>query len=188
MSNLIFGNFKYRDRLLQLLNKTLEPLVMGFDPDKYNGFPIIIGIDPDAKKSGIAVVNGITGALIDLHNLNEQECQAFLLVYHYQIAKVVFSAGWLNKKTNFHNKTGRTVGFKEKIAEGVGRNHQVGYSLLACTKAYELKTQELQPNKAKPTIEEFKALTKWKGKSNPETRDAGMLVVGMQAKGCLNYL
>ena len=179
----LFKGFKYRDRLLDTLKNTLTDLVMAFDPDKYADMPIIVGIDPDVDKSGVAVVNGRTGELIDLLNLNERNYDVFLLVYHHQIAKCVFSAGWLNKKTNFHNKSGRTVGFKEKVAEGVGRNHQVGYSLIERTKAYNIKIQELMPNKAKPTLKEFKAYTKWSGKSNPETRDAGMLVVGMQAKG-----
>lgn len=161
-----------------------------FNPCKYSDMPIIVGIDPDVDKSGIAVVDGNTGKVIDLLNLCEKNYLDFLATYRNQINKVVFSAGWLNKKTNFHRKDGERVGVSEKKALNVGLNHQVGITLMRLTySTFGLPIQQLQPNSAKiKDRAKFAKFTGWKGKSNQETRDAAILIVGMYAKAHLQNL
>ena len=155
-----------------------------FDPTKYGEAPLIVGIDPDVDKNGVAIVDGNTGKLIDLLNLCEMNYLEFLSVYHKQINKVVFSAGWLNKKINFHRVKEQTRSVSERQAKDVGLNHQVGITLMRLTYAmYGLPIQQLKPDSAKvKTRAKFEIYTGWKGLSNQETRDAGMLISGMYAK------
>lgn len=81
---------------------------------------LIIGIDPDLEKSGVAIL----GSELQLKNLtfpetielfrNEQDC----------IKKVVIEAGWQNKKSNFHGRYNQSKSEGERIAKNVGKTMQ----------------------------------------------------------------
>lgn len=164
-----------------------------FDPYKYAGYPILIGVDPDVTASGIAVVNGDTGKIVELLNLCEAGYLKFLKTYASQINKVIFSAGWLNRKTNFHRKlayqdkiTQSELGTSEKQAKDVGRNHQIGIALMRLTHVFfGFPIIQSMPKGAKKDAKTFNRYTGWVGSSNQDQRDAGMVVYGELAKKSL---
>ncbi|MFW2140940.1 hypothetical protein ACG94V_18270, partial [Acinetobacter sp. ULE_I001] len=67
--------------------------------------PLIIGIDPDLEKSGVAVLKD--GSL-RLDNMRFYDLTKYFEVNKDQIKKVVIEAGWMNKKSNLHNRIGQS--------------------------------------------------------------------------------
>lgn len=152
---------------------------------------IIIGIDPDIEKNGVAICEN--GKLTQLLNLTFVEVIELVMEHQDNIKKVVIEAGWLIPKSNWHTKGRRiTAEAREKIAKNVGENHATGKHLTAFVESLGVKVQLLTPQGKIKTIkglngnpdikssEIFNKKTGWTGSSNPETRDAGMLVYGMQ--------
>lgn len=139
---------------------------------------IIIGIDPDIEKNGVAICEN--GKLTQLLNLTFVEVIELVMEHQDNIKKVVIEAGWLIKKSNWH-MSGRkmTVEARERIAKNVGENHATGKHLASFIDSLGIKIQLLNPQ-GKKKADEFERITGWTGRSNPETRDAGMLVYGMQ--------
>lgn len=138
---------------------------------------MIIGIDPDIDKNGIAVCIG--GKITELHNLNFVNTVQFISDRKSFIKKVVVESGWLINKSNF-NLNGRVMSVvaRERIAKNVGENHATGKHLVAYIESLEIKVQLLNPQ-GKIKAKEFNRMTGWNGRTNQEIRDAGMLIVGM---------
>ena len=146
---------------------------------------IIVGIDPDTNKSGIATY--YNGELL-------VEALAFpaLIEKLYMLATlpndvlVVVEAGWLNEKSNFHGKQG---GRAERIAKNVGSNHQTGKHIIEMAKYYGLEVVEQKPfNKGwkgrdgKITHDELNYILKHNGmkeekQTNQEKRDAALICI-----------
>ena len=137
---------------------------------------LIIGIDPDLEKSGVAIL----GDELQLKKLtfpetielfrNEQDC----------IKKVVIEAGWQNKKSNFHGRYGQSKAEGERIAKNVGENHATGKLIAEMAEALGLAVVLVRPTKNKLKSDEFNKLTGWNGRTNQEQRDAAMLIFGMK--------
>ncbi|ENG3665364.1 TPA: hypothetical protein RHI59_003140, partial [Acinetobacter baumannii] len=67
---------------------------------------IIIGIDPDLEKSGVAVLGQ---SHFELKNLNFAEVVELFKAEQDLIKKVVIEAGWLNKKANFRSGANKSI-------------------------------------------------------------------------------
>ena len=134
---------------------------------------LIIGIDPDLDKSGVAVL----GQSFELKNLTFAETVELFRIHQDQIKKVVIEAGWQNKKANFRGGHSKRAG--ERIAKNVGENHATGKLLVEMAKSFGLAVVEVRPTKTKKNSEEFNRITGWQGRTNQEQRDAGMLIWGM---------
>lgn len=132
----------------------------------------IIGIDPDVTASGVAIYSGTyTLATMPLFNLMEYLGKA---KNELQI-KVGISAGWLNKKVSFHgNNLPDKV--KERIAERVGANHEIGKQIETFCKDKNIPHFLARPRQRKVKSDEFKQLTGYEQRSNQEERDAAMVV------------
>jgi len=78
---------------------------------------ILIGIDPDTKKNGVAKWNPLTKEL-DLHSFTFFELFDFLNI-QYPGAIVVIEAGWMNQKSNYHYSIGQNKSTGEMIAKKV---------------------------------------------------------------------
>lgn len=137
---------------------------------------IFIGIDPDVEKNGVAIWYPKTKQL-ELNNLKFFD--VFELIKAMKIRNeiiVTIDAGWLNK-SNFH-VIGTNKNVNGKIGERVGANHETGRKIAEMCDylgvAYELH----RPTRSKVNKEVFKQITGYKGRTNQETRDAGMLVYG----------
>ncbi|MDV2440712.1 hypothetical protein QR665_14715 [Acinetobacter gerneri] len=138
--------------------------------------PLIIGIDPDLEKSGVAVLKD--GSL-RLDNMRFYDLTQYFEVNKDQIKKVVIEAGWMNKKSNLHGRIGQSKRAGERIAKNVGENHATGKLLVEMAESLGLAVVLVKPTKSKKNSEEFNRITGWQGRTNQEQRDAGMLIWGM---------
>jgi len=149
---------------------------------------MIVGIDPDSVASGVAQVCG--GVITELQCLEFYDLISFLTTNKEIISLVVVEAGWLNK-SNFHlfrgGKNGKkqVVGIKEaaEIGKDVGRNHQTGILIVQMCERIGIPCRIKKPllnNVWKNNGKLFNKLTGWDGQSNPEKRDAAMLVINQR--------
>ena len=140
-----------------------------------------IGIDPDVDKSGFAVWNKPAQKFESIEALGLAEIMSFFQVMKISIEIVVIEAGYMNKG-NRHTFKGQSVAAAAKTGENVGRNHQRGMDIVEILEwmkiPYRLQ-KPITPNKWKDDAAYFKTITGWHGKTNPEKRDAAMLVYGM---------
>lgn len=142
---------------------------------------LYIGIDPDVDKSGFAVWNKPAQKFESIEALGLAEIMSFFQVMKISIEIVVIEAGYMNKG-NRHTFKGQSVAAAAKTGENVGRNHQRGMDIVEILEwmkiPYRLQ-KPITPNKWKDDAAYFKTITGWHGKTNPEKRDAAMLVYGM---------
>lgn len=144
----------------------------------------IIAIDPDKDKSGVAFLKPATRQL-EVTNL------AFPLLLDYlkhaqsvqaetrETLVVVVEAGWMVRKSNFHEAQGRRA---EKIAKDVGANHETGRKIIEMCQHYGIPTVQHAPlvkcwkgKDRKITHEELSCFTGLQGRTNQDARDAALL-------------
>lgn len=148
-------------------------------------YDYIIGIDPDCIQSGTATLlpkirkyNSVTSlkfpVLIDYLRQTKSFCDDAGLEMI-----VVVEAGWMVKKSNFHEAQGRRA---EKIAKDVGANHETGRKILEMCEHYGINTTTQMPlikcwkgSDRKITAEELKEITGWDKRTNQDERDAALL-------------
>lgn len=155
---------------------------------------LVIGIDPDVDKSGVACVNKETGTR-DLFTAGFWDVVGFINQFRDHIRVVVIEAGYLNPKSNFRDREQISDAMKsdnpvaalksakrtgEKIAEKVGRNHQIGKLLVEYCERENIPFMAIQPIGHKITSTRlFKQMygitTK---KADQEIRDAFHLISG----------
>jgi len=152
---------------------------------------LIMGIDPDVEKNGIAFWDVNQGKLI-LNNwrfpilMERMQTRAMKAA----VGRIRVEAGWLNKPSNWHKlKVKPTtpqadkIKIFEKISQKVGRNHQTGILIVECLRHFGYNVEEVKPiGKVWDSHEKFVRATGYDGKrSNQETRDAAALVYAMQS-------
>ena len=137
---------------------------------------MIIGIDPDLIKSGVAILSDS----LELKTMTFTETVDLFRSQQDQIKKVVIEAGWLNVKSNMHGRLGQRKSVGERIAKNVGENHATGKLLVEMAKSFKLNVVEVRPTRSKKNAEEFKRITGYVERTNQEVRDAGMLIWGMK--------
>jgi hypothetical protein len=141
----------------------------------------IIGIDPDAEKSGLAIVNSEDNSF-DLKDLD------FWALFHYldkiksEIKIVRVEASWVIKH-NWHTKAKGSAALNASIGSKTGANHQVGKMIVSMCQDLGIEVQEVRPLKkiwkgtgGKISKKEFVELTGWKGNASQEVRDAYLLI------------
>lgn len=144
----------------------------------------VVAIDPDKDKSGVAFLHTQTRQL-EVTNLSFP-----LLLDYLQHCKkirddenqsliVVVEAGWMIKKSNFHNAQGHRA---ERIAKDVGANHETGRKIVEMCKHYGIDVLEHAPltkcwkgKDRKITQEELSSFTGLMGRTNQDARDAALL-------------
>lgn len=149
---------------------------------------IIIGIDPDCEKSGIAIIEPCSKTIfcmnfVDLvRKLNEL---INIALFENLKLTVYVEAGWLNK-SNWHlppieQKMHSVREVRSKclvscsIGNKTGRNHQLGICIVDMCALYGIKCVEVRPTNTKLKAEQFKKLTGITQRLNQEGRDAYML-------------
>ena len=146
---------------------------------------IIVGIDGDVDKSGIATYyNG--ELLIETLPFPELIEKLYLLATLPDDVLVVVEAGWLNEKSNFHGKQGKRA---ERITKNVGSNHQTGRHICEMARHYGLEVKEQKPfNKGwkgangKITHDELNYILQHNGlpevkRTNQDARDAALICI-----------
>lgn len=140
---------------------------------------IWVGIDSDIDKNGVALWKDGVLALYNLKffelfdKLSEWSLQAAV---DGKLIKVRIEAGWLNKKINWHNETKGTR-VASKIGSYVGANHEAGKKIVEMCEHLGIEYELCIPKSSKVDAEMFKKITKYKGRTNQEQRDAAMLVI-----------
>jgi hypothetical protein len=137
---------------------------------------IIIGIDPDTDKSGVAALL-IGTKQLELETMKFFDLFKYLALHKDNIKEVVVEAGWLNKKSNFHINPRQTKEAGERISKNVGANHETGRKIVEMCDFIKIPFRLYVPRSAKTTPEYFEKLTGIKTR-NQEKIDAAMLVLG----------
>lgn len=148
---------------------------------------IIIGIDPDATNSGVAIFNRRRRQLtLDKYRFPEliqylSATQKMCEQNSIEMA-VVVEAGYLNKKANFHYK-GEKPEIAARVGLNVGANHETARKIVEMCRYWHIPVFELAPlkkiwgkdRKQKISSEEFNALTGYTRQTNQDVRDAGLI-------------
>lgn len=151
-------------------------------------YDIIIGIDCDVDKSGVAFLETSTKRLevttlsfpLLIDYLRQEKGKADKLGYSII---VIVEAGWLIS-SNWHLNNGDNKQLAAAKGNATGRNHEVGRKIVECVKHYGLEVIEQRPLRkgwkgrdGKITHEELCYFTGiLDRKTNQEERDAALIV------------
>jgi hypothetical protein len=145
---------------------------------------IYIGIDPDLENSGFAVWSS-EGKTLSVSKKPFFEVidrlkfeKAAVLQYAIHSFLVVIEAGWLNKKSNFHEHSNGNSRIRERIAKNVGENHAVGKLFEKFCRENNINYILIKPTTHKWDAATFKKITGLTQRTNSEERDAAKLVYG----------
>jgi hypothetical protein len=139
-------------------------------------FSLIIGIDPDCDKNGVAILQNDKS--IELFNYDFIST-INLFAKCDNDAIIVIEAGYLNK-SNWHITNCKSKQMAAQIGNKTGRNHQTAMLLVQFAKRYNLNVIEKKPLKkiwsnGKISDVEIKKFMNIKGRTNQEKRDAALL-------------
>jgi len=166
---------------------------------------ILIGIDPDVDKAGVAYIG--TNKEMQLNNMTFFELFDYL-AYGKKVSerniitasihiKVYIEAGWLNK-TNWHvsklvkdeiknifsskgfnlQALHKLIAIVAQIGARTGANHETGRKIAEMCEYLKIDYELVRPTQSKVDAVYFKQLTKYQGRTNQEQRDAAMLIWG----------
>lgn len=142
---------------------------------------LIIGIDPDVEKNGVATVDKQT-------NKMQVSTLAFPQLIEYLKDKskdctilVLIEAGWLNH-SNWHLSPKITIQKAAQIGNATGRNHEIGRKIAEMCEYYKIPYKLIKPLKkiwrgtdGKISAAEFSRITGCSSRTNQEMRDAGLI-------------
>lgn len=149
-------------------------------------YQIIIGIDPDVSKSGVAILNmedkslkveNLTfPQLIKLLMQNKAQCN-----FERKNLCVVVEASWLIK-SNWHLSGYDGKRISASKGYDVGRNHETGRKIVEMAQDFDIETIEHRPLRkcwrgrdGKITQEELEYFTGLQCRTNQDERDAALL-------------
>ncbi len=137
---------------------------------------ILIGIDPDVEKSGVAFLQDNK---LKLQNLGFFELFEMLKFYKEREIKpmIYVECGFLNK-SNWHKKTCKSAAFNAKIGEHTGANFETAKKIVEMCIYLGLPHFPIKPTKSKIDSATFQKVTGLKIRTNQEVRDAYMLIHG----------
>lgn len=119
---------------------------------------IIIAIDPDVERSGVATL-AIKERKLGTFSLTFPELMDALQLFLPDKVLVVVEAGWLNQ-SHWHLTARDTPRLAAAKGNSTGRNHEVGRKIVEMAKHYGL------------TVDEVKPLRKcWRGKDGKITHE-----------------
>ena len=147
-------------------------------------YDIIIAIDPDTEKSGVAVLEPATRH-IEAMSLTFPQLLDFLRERDIRAKAggsslaVIVEAGWIVHKSNWHGADGHRA---ERIAKNVGANHETGRKIVEMCRHWGIHVEEQRPLQkmwrgkgGKITAAELKAITGLTSRTNQDERDAALL-------------
>jgi hypothetical protein len=131
----------------------------------------VIGLDPDSKAHGVAVFDA--GVLTELHMMTLVDLRAWLdtmpgVQFLFSIENVL-SQNFVYTRNSKASKAAHA-----QVALSVGRCQQAQEEVMRELTARDIPYQLHKPTKANwaDNKAQFERFTKWKGRSNPETRSA----------------
>ena len=157
-----------------------------------NKIDIVIGIDPDSEKNGVAFLD-CRSKVMKTESLTFPELIERLMIFDYESKanetsyRVIIEAGWLNK-SNWHLNPRHTKAVVAAIGNHVGRNHETGRKIMEMCEYHKIPYELIKPlalkiggvsmwkgKDGKITHEELTAFTGITGRTNQEERDAALL-------------
>lgn len=135
---------------------------------------ILIGIDPDTEKSGVAIINGG----LQLYNMTFFELYDFLFSFKTENVKVYIECGFLNGG-NRHKVFGGSLALNSKIGERIGANHEIAKKICEMCEYLKIEFTQVRPTKTKSNSGYFKIITGYNKRTNQEQRDACLLIWGL---------
>ena len=137
---------------------------------------ILIGIDPDTEKNGVAMLQDNQ---MKLSNLTFFELFEELSFYREkEINPVVYvECGFMNK-SNWHSKFSGSAAVNAKIGERTGANFETAKKIIEMCEYLKIPYVKVKPTASKKDSEFFKKLTGITTRTNQEQRDALMLIWG----------
>jgi len=134
---------------------------------------IVIGVDPDSSKHGIAIY--IDGKLKELQTLSLFQVTAKFLAPCGIYDDALWSIEHVNSNSFVYARnTHASKAAQSKIAMSVGRCQQAQVELVRMLEAYGIEYKLIKPargNWAKNKAQ-FEKITGWEGRSNEDTRSA----------------
>ena len=148
---------------------------------------LIIAIDPDVDKSGVAVLD-MAKKQVKTRSMSFPDLIDFLqgcwdiIINEGKALTVVVEAGWLNQ-ANWHLTAKDSARIAAAKGNSTGRNHEVARKIAEMSRHYGLKTVEVKPlikcwkgKDGKITHEEIaQFIPKLSARTNQEERDAALL-------------
>lgn len=147
---------------------------------------ILVGIDPDVDKNGVAYLDCQTRRL-EVCTLSFPDLMDYLQWVRRKAEQsgadvtVVVEAGWVNAN-NWHVPRGATKAEAASIGNRTGRNHETGRKIVEMCRHWQMRTVEMKPlvkrwkgHDGKITHEELAKFTGLMGRTNQEGRDAALL-------------
>ena len=153
---------------------------------------IVIGIDPDVDKSGVAFLECSTRKL-EITTLSFPDLLDYLQWVKKQAGtnpqsvRVIIEAGWLNQ-SNWHLTARDTRAACAAKGNHAGRNHETGRKIAEMCDHWQIPYELVKPlalkvrgfhlwkgKDGKITQEELAAFTGIRGRTNQEGRDAALL-------------
>lgn len=143
---------------------------------------IIIGIDPDVDKSGVAIFNRQEKRL-ELKSLDFPNLCKYLTDFksYGKSFIVLIEAGWINR-SNWHLSPRMTVQKAAQIGNATGRNHETGRKLAEMCAFWGVPYKLIKPlrkvwrgTEGKISATEFRLVTGYAERTNQEERDAGLI-------------
>ena len=152
-------------------------------------YDLIIAIDPDTEKSGVATLD-LDGMEVHaeampfpvlLEELSNTQCLS-----RGKNFKVIVEGGWLVSKSNYHYARGRGG---ERIAKNVGANHETGRKIVEMLAHWGIEHEVIRPLKkcwkgrdGKITLSELNSLLRGMGiremgRCNQDVRDAVLIAL-----------
>jgi len=137
---------------------------------------ILIGIDPDTEKSGVAIKSDE----LKLYNFSFFELYDFLSNFKPETEniKVYIECGFLNGG-NRHKVYGGSLALNSKIGERIGANHEVAKKICEMCEHLKIQFTQVRPTKTKTNSDYFKKITGYNKRTNQEQRDACLLIWGL---------
>ena len=131
---------------------------------------IIVGIDPDSDRHGVSVYED--GKLIRLLMMRRVD-----IIDEFRYMDCLFSIEHVSAHNALDNdKSTGNARVDQKIIRSVGKNQQSQIELMRDLDHYSipylLNKRSAKWKKGNKEINEFKLVTGWKGRSNPDTRSA----------------
>lgn len=159
----------------QFLARTEDKCLKCLSSNRKKG-EYVIGIDPDREKSGFATFSLKTKTL-EVHAYSFFQLFDIIRAASDIISLIRIEAGWLNKKSNFHNRPGQSKEVGEKIANSVGANAETGRKIIEMCEYLKIPYEIVKPLGTKCIDStQFKKITGYTKRTNQDQRDAAMLV------------
>jgi len=137
-----------------------------------------IGIDPDVNESGFAVWNTKSKCFDEISKFYFWDLIDRINRCDKTLVTFILDKTFTYKKSNWHDA--KTVGISTLIGRKVGRNNQVAHLLVDYFDRHGYSYSIVNPagKKISDNVKLFKQLSKYKGRTNKDMREAAVLVLG----------